>query len=159
MLAFLIGVLFAFLFVFLLSIMSILRLVFKIDQINILPLRYLWTLCTLVISIILIIIGMWFILDILKIHFNINTDSLNFLYILFGFLLGYIPFSSLFNKIIQTINNSLLHNKEWRTYLTILSVGLCGGEGGGSSGWLLSTSSAINNGSSSKNIPWPFSLA
>lgn len=112
MLAFLIGVLFAFLFVFLLSIMSILRLVFKIDQINILPLRYLWTLCTLVISIILIIIGMWFILDILKIHFNINTDSLKFLYILFGFLLGYIPFSSLFNKIIQTINNSLLHNKE-----------------------------------------------
>lgn len=107
MLTFCIGVLFAFLILFLLSIMSVLRALFRIDQITFMPIRYLWLLLTLVMTIILIVIGMWLVLDILKIHFNVNTDEMNFFYILLGFLVGYMPSALLLNKVVSSIKQRI----------------------------------------------------
>jgi len=107
MLTFLIGILFAFLILLLLSIMSVLRTLLKIDEISLMPIRYLWSLLTLILTIILIVIGMWLVLDILKIHFNINTDEMNFFYILAGFLVGYVPSALLLNKLVTLIKKHI----------------------------------------------------
>lgn len=107
MLTFCIGVMFAFLILFLLSAMRVLRALLRIDQIPYMPIRYLWLLLTSIMTILLIVIGMWLVLDLLKLRFDIDTDKMSFFYILLGFLVGYMPAALLLNKLVTRIKQHI----------------------------------------------------
>ncbi|MFD1259931.1 hypothetical protein [Entomomonas asaccharolytica] len=91
MLAFLIGIILALLGTFSLFIMNVIGLLLKLDRIENTPIRYISSTILVFIHVILTIIGVWFLLDLLTTHFNIDTYEMRSWHVLAGIIVGFIP--------------------------------------------------------------------